>query len=90
MCRRLAACFSSATAASDTPFQQKQAQFSPNGRFLAYTSDETGRPEVYVRTFPDPSAGKWPISTAGGVEPRWSRDGAELFYWSGRSLMASA
>jgi serine/threonine protein kinase/dipeptidyl aminopeptidase/acylaminoacyl peptidase len=69
------------------PAQQKQAQFSPNGRFVAYTSNETGRYEIYVRPFPDASLGKWPISSAGGIEPRWSRDGKELFYWSGRKLM---
>ena len=67
-------------------FTQKQAQFSPDGRFVAYISDESGRFEVYVRTFPDPNLGKWPISVNGGVEPRWSRDGRELFYWSGRTL----
>jgi Tol biopolymer transport system component len=71
------------------PFHQKQAQFSPNGRFVAYASDESGRYEVYVRTFPDAAAGKWPISPDGGVEPRWSRDGKELFYWSGRKLMVA-
>jgi hypothetical protein len=53
---------------------------------VAYISDETGRFEVYVRTFPDPNLGKWPISVNGGVEPRWSRDGRELFYRSGRTL----
>jgi Tol biopolymer transport system component len=67
-------------------FTQKQAQFSPDGRYVAYISDESSRFEVYVRTFPDPNAGKWPISVNGGVEPRWSRDGRELFYWSGRTL----
>jgi hypothetical protein len=71
------------------PFHQKQAQFSPNGRFVAYVSDESGRFEVYVRTFPDAAAGKWPISPDGGVEPRWRRDGKELFYWSGRTLMVA-
>jgi hypothetical protein len=52
---------------------------SPDGRFLAYSGDETGRPEVYVRDFPALS-GRWQVSTAGGEEPRWSADGRELFY----------
>jgi len=52
---------------------------SPNGRFLAYETDETGRPEVYVRDFPGLS-GRWQISTSGGEEPHWSADGRELFY----------
>jgi hypothetical protein len=47
---------------------------------VAYTSDETGRNEIYVRPFPDSSKGKTPVSTAGGSQPRWSRDGRELFY----------
>src|SRR5262249_7143580 len=70
------------------PFNKKQAQFSPNGRFVAYSSNESGRPEIYVQPFPDASGGKWPISSGGGVEPRWSKDGNELFYFSGRKLMS--
>jgi Tol biopolymer transport system component len=54
-------------------------QFSPDGRWVAYHSNETGRFEVYVRPFP-PSGGAVPISTAGGVYARWSRDGKELYY----------
>ena len=65
-----------------------QAQFSPNGRWVAYTSDESGRDEVYVVSFPTPSV-KREISTDGGVQPRWRRDGAELFYVStDRDLIA--
>ncbi|MGB6975157.1 MAG: protein kinase [Terracidiphilus sp.] len=60
-------------------FNATSAQFSPNGRYVAYTSEETGRHEVYVQTFPKPT-GKWQISTAGGEEPIWRRDGRELFY----------
>ena len=56
------------------------AAISPDGRWLAYTSDETGRPEVYVRTFPDPNQGKWQISTSGGDQARWRRDGKELYF----------
>ena len=55
------------------------AQFSPNGRYVAYASTETGSLEVYVQTFPE-HVGKWQISAAGGNEPVWSRDGKELFY----------
>ncbi len=72
-----------------TAFNNAQGRFSPDGRWVAYTSDESGRYEVYVRMFsPDSTAaasdsgGKWPISTAGGSEPRWSRDGKQLYYQS--------
>lgn len=54
---------------------------SPDGRWLAYLSPESGRYEIYVRPFPDPG-GKYQISTVGGVAPLWSRDGRELFYAS--------
>jgi eukaryotic-like serine/threonine-protein kinase len=60
---------------------------SPNGRFLAYGSDESGRPEVYVRDFPG-LGGRWQISTAGGEEPHWSADGRELFYRYNDLMMA--
>jgi serine/threonine protein kinase/Tol biopolymer transport system component len=71
-----------------TEFAERLGRLAPNGRWLAYVSNETGRDEVYVRPFP-PAAGKWMISTAGGTEPRWRRDGGELFYVAGdRRLMA--
>ena len=54
--------------------------FSPNGRWVAYESNESGRFEVYVRTFPDPSGGQSKVSTAGGKFARWSPDGRELYY----------
>ncbi|HSE39378.1 MAG TPA: protein kinase, partial [Acidobacteriota bacterium] len=56
------------------------AQFSPDGKFVAYVSDESGTPEVYVRTFPVEAGGKWQVSIEGGQQPRWRRDGKELFY----------
>jgi Tol biopolymer transport system component len=56
-----------------------QGQFSPDGKWIAYTSDESGSPEVYVRHFPDTGA-KWQISTHGGAQGRWRDDGKELFY----------
>jgi Tol biopolymer transport system component len=59
---------------------------SPDGRFIAYTSDESGNEEIYVQPFPA-SAGKWQISTAGGDQPRWRADGRELFYVSRDSKM---
>ena len=61
------------------PFGVNQGQFSPDGRWVAYTSNESGRWEVHVAPFPGPG-GNWQISTAGGSEPRWRKDGKELFY----------
>src|SRR4029077_15422640 len=62
-----------------TKFNEGAGQFSPDGRWVAYQSDESGKYEVYVAPFPGP-AGKWQISTAGGTNPRWRRDGTEIFY----------
>jgi Tol biopolymer transport system component len=64
-----------------TPFEEKQAQFSPDGRWVAYCSDESGKDEVYVQSFPVPG-NKALISVGGGRRPRWRRDGKELFYLS--------
>lgn len=61
-------------------FDHPQASLSPDGKFLAYVSNETSTYQVVVQPFPDPSLGKWFISTNGGLHPRWSRDGRELFY----------
>ena len=63
--------------------------FSPDGRWVAYVSDDTGRKEVYVAAFPDP-ARRFRVSSAGGMQPRWSRDGKELFYIQADQLMASS
>src|SRR5262249_7466957 len=60
---------------------------SPDGRYLAYESMESGRSEVYVRAFPDVHNGPWQISTAGGTRPVWSRDGRELFYLDAANAM---
>jgi Tol biopolymer transport system component/DNA-binding winged helix-turn-helix (wHTH) protein len=60
---------------------------SPNGRWLAYRSNETGRYEIHVRPFPDVEGGRWPISTSGGVAPVWSPDSPELFFWNDQSMM---
>jgi eukaryotic-like serine/threonine-protein kinase len=67
---------------------QQQAQFSPDGRFVAYGADQTGTFEIYVQPFPNASDGKWMISNGGGSEPRWSGDGKELFYFAGQTLMS--
>jgi len=66
----------------NTPFSERSPAFSPDGRWLAYTSDESRNFEVYVRPFPGPG-GKWQISTGGGDFPRWSRNGKELLYCAG-------
>jgi Tol biopolymer transport system component len=70
-------------------FNEGSPTFSPDSHFLAYVSDETGRNEVYVRSFPN-GDGKWRVSTNGGTAPRWRRDGQELFYVEGEQLMAVA
>jgi serine/threonine-protein kinase len=64
-----------ATAANET-----SPALSPNGRWLAYVSDESGKAEVYVRPFPNTASGRWQISTQGGQEPVWAHSGKELFY----------
>ena len=72
----------------NSEFNEYQGRTSPDGRWVAYVSDESGSPEVYVQSFPKPS-GKWQISTAGGADPRWRRDGRELYFISAdRKLMA--
>lgn len=70
-----------------TRFDERWGQFSPDGRFVAYMSDESGRTEIYVRPFARPTsgaaasaAGQWQVSTAGGLFPRWRPDGKELYY----------
>ncbi len=70
-----------------TPFNETMPVFSPDGHWLAYRSDESGRYEVYVQPYPGPG-GKWQISTEGGNEPLWARNGGELFYRNGEQLMA--
>lgn len=62
-----------------TPFTESDAHFSPDGKWIAYTSDESGRSEIYVQSFPAGN-GKWQVSTAGGLYPRWSPKGSELFF----------
>jgi hypothetical protein len=62
-----------------TSANESQARVSPNGRWIAYSSDETGRPEVYIQRFPEPGE-RIGVSSGGGAQPVWRRDGRELFY----------
>ena len=63
-----------------TTFTERNGEISPDGRWLAYQSDESGQFEIYVRPFPDVNSGRWQISTGGGTRPLWARRGRELFY----------
>jgi serine/threonine-protein kinase len=72
----------------DTPAIEKSAQVSPDGRWIAYDSNAPGRFEVLVNTFPTPSASPVIVSATGGTNPRWGRDGRELFYWNADRLIA--
>lgn len=67
-----------------TKFDELHPRFSPDGRWIAYTSNESGQFQVYVQPFPGPG-GKWQVSVAGGSQPIWARDGRELFYLSPNS-----
>ena len=71
----------------ETTFEELNAEVSPDGRWMAYSSDESGRHEIYVRPFPDIDAGRWQVSTGGGVQPLWARNGRELFYRDGDALI---
>ncbi|HUR35770.1 MAG TPA: protein kinase [Vicinamibacterales bacterium] len=62
-----------------TPFVEALPRFSPDGRFVAYRSNESGRNEIYVRTFPE-ATGKWQVSVNGGGDPQWRSDGKEIFF----------
>jgi Tol biopolymer transport system component len=72
-----------------TRFRERGAAFSPDGRWLAYSSNESGKDEVYVTPYPGPG-GRITISTSGGRSPLWSANGRELFYRNGRQMMAVA
>jgi Tol biopolymer transport system component len=71
----------------NTAFGELWATFSPDGKYIAYQSNESGRTEIYVHEFPEPQH-KWQVSTDGGVEPFWRADGRELFYRTGSRVMA--
>ena len=70
-----------------TPFNESVPRFSPDGRWVAYISNESSRNEIYVQPYPGPG-GKWQISTDGGTEPAWNPNGRELFYRSGDKMLA--
>jgi hypothetical protein len=70
-----------------TPFDERAPAVSPEGRWVAYLSSQSGRPEVYVRSFPDTTAVGWRITGQGATEPRWGRDSTELFYRSAGKQM---
>jgi len=71
-----------------TPFNELDGRFSPDAHWVAYRSNESGRNEIYVMPFAG-EGGKWQVSTAGGDQPRWRRDGRELFYLAGNTIMAA-
>jgi len=71
----------------DTPFDEWGARFSPDGGYIAYVSDESGRDEIYVQPYPGPGE-RWTVSTEGGREPVWPKNGRELFYRNRNQLVA--
>ncbi|HVH28254.1 MAG TPA: protein kinase [Vicinamibacterales bacterium] len=82
-----------------TPFREGYGAFSPDGRWVAYESNESGRNEIYIRPFvppapasnpPAPAGGQWQVSTAGGIYPRWRPDGKELYYLNPAGAMMAA
>jgi Tol biopolymer transport system component len=75
--------------AADPQFGERSPALSPDGRWLAYESNESGRVEVYVRPFPNANDGRWLVSTGGGTEPVWSHSGRELFYRSGENELVA-
>jgi eukaryotic-like serine/threonine-protein kinase len=78
-----------ALSAAVSPFIELNPALSPDGRWLAYSSNESGITEVYVRPFPDAQGGRWQVSNGGGSEPLWARDGRELFYLDGALRMTA-
>ncbi|HUU35762.1 MAG TPA: hypothetical protein VMW48_16965, partial [Vicinamibacterales bacterium] len=70
----------------ETQFREGGPVFSPDGKWIAYVSDESGRFEIYVRPFPGPGE-KWALSAAGGNEPVWPRNGRQIFYRAGDTMM---
>jgi Tol biopolymer transport system component len=73
----------------ETRFDEWNADISPDGRFIAYQSNESGRPEVYVQRYPRPADGRWQVSLSGGSQPQWTRDGRELIYVDEGGRMSS-
>ena len=87
-----------ASVALKTPFREAHGAFSPDGRWVAYQSTESGRNEIYVRPFVPPSrdasadkpGGQWQVSTAGGISAAWRPDGKELYYLNPAGAMMAA
>jgi len=73
-----------------TRFGEVTPALSPDGRYLAYASNESGRREVYVRPFPNVDEARWQVSTNGGIEPTWAHSGQELFYFNFNDELVSA
>jgi serine/threonine-protein kinase len=71
-------------------FEEVAPGLSPDGRWLAYGSNESGRYEVYVRPYPDVNAGRWQVSQNGGAQPLWSHSGRELYYRNGAGALVAA
>jgi serine/threonine-protein kinase len=65
-----------------TPFAERNGEVSPDGRWLAYESNESGEYQVYVRPFPNANGGRWQVSTKGGTKPKWTSNGRELVFFS--------
>jgi serine/threonine-protein kinase len=74
---------------SNPKFYEQAAALSPDGRWLAYQSDESGNSEIYVRPFPDVDRRTWQVSAGGGAQPKWSPDGRELYYRTPGNLMVA-
>jgi Tol biopolymer transport system component len=64
----------------ESPFDKTHARVSPDGRWMAYSTNDSGTYQIVVQSFPDPNGGRWQITAQGGVEPKWRRDGRELYY----------
>jgi serine/threonine-protein kinase len=74
---------------AEPAYVEGAASVTREGRWVAYVSNESGRPQVYVRPFPDVNSGKWQVSTRGGTSPKWSADGRALYFLSDDGLMAA-
>lgn len=79
----------SVVAVANTPFNEIEPQFSPDGRFISYSSNESGRYQIYVEPWPK-TGERWQVSTTGGNDARWRRDGRELFYLTEDRVLMSA
>jgi serine/threonine-protein kinase len=80
---------SNVTSLIQTMFAETNADVSPDGQWLTYQSNESGREEVYVRPFPNVDGGRWQVSTGGGTRPVWARSGKELFYLDANNLLTA-